>query len=788
MRFTHASIQNFGIIKDLDIEFRPGINGIVGPNGSGKSTVLDALCLSITGVSRGGGKVADNLSWGEKRGRIHVDFKHGDTDYSITRAIGKAGQRLITPTGEFAKQDEIESILCGVLDASMDALLHNTFVPQGAIDSILFSTNTQRLREIQQTVGLTRAADGERGLTAEISTYTLTIGLKEQIDSTALALKQAHAEEDQCRTELVGIQAVLETLLPYQDVLRRAIDAERNNAALIEAQKQVDAAKADLVIAEALVASVTEQYTMLKQMLADIEPGAADIRAALAEADASERAALLSRDMRAQLATVETALAQYTSVPTDKRLIELEQRVVTTREAMALRKRQLSGETARKRLPQEDDLLKLQPNLEQAVATTRAAVSQSNPELVELKADIARLSKDIDVFITGECPTCHQPVPGFDIAEKSDILHSMETRYAALTIAHGVKVKDDYSKALGELQELEKKLAGYNEAAKAMLAKFLITATSEYETAVADQTTAVDVQKHYQTLFQRKKFIVDSLAKAGSSEPTVIDTAELRERLRHFDRQLSAASALDTRVQVVSSQAEGARTVLRKAEEIKAKLGRIEAVDGATLTEAKTKVQELQQVAKTRQDILSKIGIIGGRIQEATDQLQRLKNQFVSEEKQATWVQLCRRVRDVVHVNGLPTLLMREYAGVLNRRLAHYLSIWEAPFVMRLDDRLAFQVDFSDGRSHGAERLSGGQKIVASTSFRLAMADTFARQVGLLVLDEPSNYLDKDNIIHLQGLLLRLKEHASSTGRQIILVTHEESLMGFFDHSITLYR
>ncbi len=788
MHFTHASIQNFGIIKDLDIEFRPGINGIVGPNGSGKSTVLDALCLSITGVSRGGGRVADNLSWGEKRGRIHVDFKHGDTTYAITRAIGKAGQRLVTPTGEFTKQDEIESILSGVLDASMDALLHNTFVPQGAIDSILFSTNTQRLREIQQTVGLTRAADGERGLTAEISTYTLTIGLKEQIDSTAAALKQANAEEDQYRAELVTVQAALEALIPYQDVLRRAIDAERNNAALIEAQKQVDAAKADLDVAEALVVSVTEQYAMLKRMLADLEPEATNIRMALAEADASERAALLSRDMRAQLTTLDTALAQYTTVLTDEQIAELDAKVITAREATALRKRQISGETARKRLPQEDELLKLQPGFEQAVALTRAAFSQGSPELVELKAEITRLSKDIDVFITGECPTCHQPIPGFDIAAQSDLLHAKETRYAALTIVHSTQMKEAYAKALGDLQELEKKLAGYNEAAKAMLAKLLITATAEYDTAVFTHRTAVDTRKHYQALIERKKFIVDSLAKAGSSEPSLVDTAELKAVLQHFDRQISAASALDTRVQVVTSQASGAQTALRKAEEIKAALGRIEAVDGATLMEAKLKVQELQQVIKVRQDLLSKIGIVGGKIQETTDQLQRLKNQFVSEEKQATWVQLCRRVRDVVHVNGLPTLLMREYAGVLNRRLAHYLAIWEAPFVMRLDDRLAFQVDFSDGRSHGAERLSGGQKIVASTSFRLAMADTFARQVGLLVLDEPSNYLDKDNIIHLQGLLLRLKEHASSTGRQIILVTHEESLMGFFDHSITLYR
>ena len=89
MQFTHVTIENFGIIRGLELDFRPGINGIVGPNGSGKSTVLDALCLLTTGVSRGGGKSADNLTWGEKRGSLHGDFVHGGSPYSITRAVGK---------------------------------------------------------------------------------------------------------------------------------------------------------------------------------------------------------------------------------------------------------------------------------------------------------------------------------------------------------------------------------------------------------------------------------------------------------------------------------------------------------------------------------------------------------------------------------------------------------------------------------------------------------------------------------------------------------------------------
>jgi len=68
------------------------------------------------------------------------------------------------------------------------------------------------------------------------------------------------------------------------------------------------------------------------------------------------------------------------------------------------------------------------------------------------------------------------------------------------------------------------------------------------------------------------------------------------------------------------------------------------------------------------------------------------------------------------------------------------------------------------------------------------MSDTFARSVGLLILDEPTNHLDESNVVHLQQLLLKLKQFSGSTGRQILIVTHAESLTSFFDQTIKLAK
>jgi len=161
--------------------------------------------------------------------------------------------------------------------------------------------------------------------------------------------------------------------------------------------------------------------------------------------------------------------------------------------------------------------------------------------------------------------------------------------------------------------------------------------------------------------------------------------------------------------------------------------------------------------------------------------LQALYERQKAEAQDAQWVQICKRAREILHVSGLPTLLMREYAKVLNRRMHHHLSIWEAPFTVSLDEDLAFMAEFAGGGVLPGYRLSGGQKVVAGISFRLAMIGTFARQVGLLVLDEPSNHLDAVNRQHhLNQVILKLKETHGDL--QILIVDHEEALVGSFDN------
>lgn len=75
-------------------------------------------------------------------------------------------------------------------------------------------------------------------------------------------------------------------------------------------------------------------------------------------------------------------------------------------------------------------------------------------------------------------------------------------------------------------------------------------------------------------------------------------------------------------------------------------------------------------------------------------------------------------------------------------------------------------------------RCSAGQKVLASIIIRLALAESFGSNCGILALDEPTTNLDKDNIEALARSLADLiKERAQNSQLQLIVITHDEDFL-----------
>ncbi len=75
-------------------------------------------------------------------------------------------------------------------------------------------------------------------------------------------------------------------------------------------------------------------------------------------------------------------------------------------------------------------------------------------------------------------------------------------------------------------------------------------------------------------------------------------------------------------------------------------------------------------------------------------------------------------------------------------------------------------------------RCSAGQKVLASIIIRLALAESFGVNCGMIALDEPTTNLDSDNIRSLaESLHAIIKNRQQQANLQLIVITHDEEFL-----------
>ncbi|MCJ1400033.1 DNA repair protein rad50 [Xylographa trunciseda] len=89
-------------------------------------------------------------------------------------------------------------------------------------------------------------------------------------------------------------------------------------------------------------------------------------------------------------------------------------------------------------------------------------------------------------------------------------------------------------------------------------------------------------------------------------------------------------------------------------------------------------------------------------------------------------------------------------------------------------------------------RCSAGQKVLACIIIRLALAECFGVNCGLIALDEPTTNLDRDNIKALaESLHYIIRSRQQQSNFQLIVITHDEDFLRYMkcaDFCDTYYR
>src|SRR4026207_1583085 len=93
MQINRLRLMNFRQHENTEIEFGPGLTGIVGPNGAGKTTTLEAIAWAMCGASAARGNRETLRRRGappRARVEVEVDFTLGPHRSRIVRSLHQA--------------------------------------------------------------------------------------------------------------------------------------------------------------------------------------------------------------------------------------------------------------------------------------------------------------------------------------------------------------------------------------------------------------------------------------------------------------------------------------------------------------------------------------------------------------------------------------------------------------------------------------------------------------------------------------------------------------------------
>lgn len=167
MKLKSLTINGFKSFADkTEIDFQPGITGIVGPNGSGKSNIIESLrwVLGEQSVKNlRGSKMPDVIFAGSEtraplnRAEVEVEFDNSDQflvgqpeSLRITRRIYRSGDSEFLLNGKKVRLKDIVNLL-------MDTGLGKesfSIISQGRVESIFNSRPEDRRVLIEETAGI----------------------------------------------------------------------------------------------------------------------------------------------------------------------------------------------------------------------------------------------------------------------------------------------------------------------------------------------------------------------------------------------------------------------------------------------------------------------------------------------------------------------------------------------------------------------------------------------------------------------------------------------------------
>lgn len=362
-----------------------------------------------------------------------------------------------------------------------------------------------------------------------------------------------------------------------------------------------------------------------------------------------------------------------------------------------------------------------------------------------------------------------------DLSEKEKTLERRLTllRQGVCPTCGGKISKAALQQTVGELDDVSKQLTTSLKAEKDLLQSHT-ELNNDLQQLTADLDAAkADVAKHRHAIKLRKTELA-GLPKIAVSKLKKIKSKLVAATMFHASRN-NVSSQLDKLRTIVSDTKAAyvaASTQLAKTKSLHDKYPSTKLL--------KTKVEllddKLTKHSEARAKISANKAILEDYQNDVKSLLKRIGRcrQIAKMQKQLTvWLQNLAEWRELLHRDKLQRVIIENYLVTQLTKINNWLGKFNCPFVVELDSDLTLLAKKQNGSVHTVKQLSGGQKTMLAIAFRLA-----ANEQSLLVLDEPTAGVDSDKLDKFAEFLSELSVQLKREGRQLLLVTHDDRLLG----------
>ncbi|KAL7902084.1 AAA domain-containing protein [Trichoderma sp. TUCIM 5745] len=326
--------------------------------------------------------------------------------------------------------------------------------------------------------------------------------------------------------------------------------------------------------------------------------------------------------------------------------------------------------------------------------------------------------------------------------------------------------RDAIASSIAEIKKMDNDIQDYldrggltNLASNQRALASLDTAISTTEKEIADLTVRTNkLKQDIDSGDRKRKNISDNLNYRKHLQTLDVlrkDIEDLEDRNAHedYERLHSEARSLEnTANRLVAERGSVMGTMKSKDEE----LGRLLEEWEMDFRDAKQKYRESHIRVETTKAAIQDLNQCVSAVDKAVMQYHTMKMEDVNRIASELW-------QTTYQGTDIDTILIRSDNDTTNKKRNYNYRLCMVKQDTEMDMR---------------GRCSAGQKVLASIIIRLALAESFGVNCGLIALDEPTTNLDRDNIKSLAESLHRIiKTRQQQSNFQLIVITHDEEFL-----------